>query len=79
MFRRDRDTGGGGGIIVYVSKAYETFDVCHSTMIESINFSIKFGSRYIGFIAAYRPPHTNNQEFFFNTLVKKVNDLDKKK
>ena len=78
MLRRDRDTGGGGGIIVYVSKAYETFDVCHSTMIESINFSIKFGSRYIGFIAAYRPPHTNNQEFFFNTLVKKVNDLDKK-
>ena len=52
MFRRDRDTGGGGGIIVYVSKAYETFDVCQSTLIESINFSIKFGNRRIGFIAA---------------------------
>ena len=29
------------------------------------------------FIAAYRPPHLNNEKLFFESLTKKVNDLDK--
>ena len=78
MFRRDRlEDKGGGGVMVFISKAYSIFSVDISKSIEAINFSIRFEKKNIAFIAAYRPPHLNNEKLFFESLTKKVNDLDK--
>ena len=71
MFRRDRASGKGGGIMVFVNKAYEIFDFHQNNTIESLNFSIKLGNKNVAFIAAYRPPHQENESIFFNTLEKK--------
>ena len=63
--------------MVFISKAYSIFSVDISKSIEAINFSIRFEKKNIAFIAAYRPPHLNNEKLFFESLTKKVNDLDK--
>ena len=77
MFRRDRLTDSGGGIMVYVNKAYIIHSINYSESIEVINFSINFNKKNIAFIAAYRPPYLKNEVNFFNNLRTVISNLEK--
>ena len=47
MFRRDRPNNeGGGGVMVFISKAYSLHSLEINDKIESINFSIRIEEKY---------------------------------
>ena len=78
LLRRDRTTGNGGGIIIYVKRSYNVFNInlYEDLSSEFISFSIRFLQNDISFIGTYRPPHQNNEEKYFEDLELITNTLE---
>ena len=79
LFRRDRTNKGGGGVMVYIKKSIginePTIDLTSLNEIIALKLSLP-GNKTIGLIAAYRPPHYQNEESFLETLETNVLKYD---
>ena len=79
LFRRDRVVNKGGGIIVFVKKNLNIFNLVidHDNLNEIISFIIKLPNDFnLGIIACYRPPHYQNEDGFFNALDGVISNFD---
>ena len=72
LFRRDRTNKGGGGVMVYIKKSIgitePTIDLTSLNEIIALKLSLP-GNKTIGLIAAYRPPHYQNEESFLEYFL----------
>ena len=79
MIRRDRNTGAGGGIMVYVKKSIMVKSILVDDIFETISFIFQLPNKYqISVIACYRPESKLYSETdFFIHLTNKLLKLDK--
>jgi hypothetical protein len=76
-YRRDRGTGSGGGIMLFVNKRLPHHSVkedLHAEII-SLTFEPKQGFP-VSLIACYRPPHASNEELFFERIEALVAEME---
>jgi hypothetical protein len=73
MFRRDRGTDSGGGIIVYIKKTIKTERVCYDQDDEIISLIFCPNNKSkVALIASYRPPNKDNEDSFISKLEEKI-------
>lgn len=75
-FRRDRPTGPGGGVAVYVRSSLHTSPVQlpPSISIECLSLSIRLSKKTkLSIITAYRPPASNHEDF--SAQLSQVTDI----
>lgn len=80
MFRRDRDKGKGGGLLIYIKETIRCSLIAwsHVTDIECIGLNISL-SPEMSFIVVclYRPPSANS--LFYEQLYRILKECDSKK
>ena len=84
FYRRDRPRdiekkGSGGGVVAYVKKNLNSCSVSMDDVSEIISFITNVDKQKIGVLACYRPPYSNNETSFFESVNKILTNLESQK